>query len=325
MDLLKETKDRFILFPLKSQKIWEMYKQQMAVFWTAEEIDLASDLSDWETLDDNERHFISHVLAFFAASDGIVNENLALRFYQDVQLAEARCFYGLQMAIENIHSEMYGLLIETYIQDAVEKTRLFQAIDTLPCVSQKAEWAMKWIHSNDSFAERLIAFAAVEGLFFSGSFCAIFWLKKRGLMPGLCTSNEFISRDEGLHCTFACLLHSLLPEKEKASKERIQEIFQEAVAIEKHFIKDALPVSLIGMNADKMGQYIEFVADHWLNECDAPPIYNTQNPFEWMELISLEGKTNFFEKRVSEYQKPGLLLAQQSNTQSFTLTLDAEF
>jgi len=301
-----------------------MYKKQMAVFWTAEEIDLAGDLNDWDSLNKNEKHFISHVLAFFAASDGIVNENLALRFYQDVQLAEARCFYGLQMAIENIHSEMYALLIETYIKNPGEKDRLFHAIDTLECVGEKAKWAMKWIHSNHSFAERLVAFAAVEGLFFSGSFCSIFWLKKRGLMPGLCTSNEFISRDEGLHCEFACLLHQLLPEHQKAKVSRIQDIFREAVAIEQNFISKALPVSLIGMNAKKMTEYIEFVADHWLKKLGAPPLYHTPNPFEWMELISLEGKTNFFEKRVSEYQRPGLLNKVETN-HSFTLTLDAEF
>jgi ribonucleoside-diphosphate reductase beta chain/ribonucleoside-diphosphate reductase subunit M2 len=325
MDILKVTKDRFTLFPIKSQEIWTMYKKQMAVFWTAEEIDLASDLSDWDTLNKDEKHYISHVLAFFAASDGIVNENLALRFYQDVQLAEARCFYGLQMAIENIHSETYSLLIETYIKNPKEKDKLFHAIDNLSCVGEKAKWAMKWIHSNDSFAERLIAFAAVEGLFFSGSFCSIFWLKKRGLMPGLCTSNEFISRDEGLHCEFACLLYHLLAEDQKVPVSRLQDIFREAVSIEKSFISEALPVPLIGIKAERMKEYIEFVADHWLIKLGSPPLYHTPNPFEWMDLISLEGKTNFFEKRVSEYQRPGLLSTPGMNDHSFTLTLDAEF
>ena len=314
--------DRFVLFPLRYHAIWKMYKQHMAVFWTAEEIDLAPDLVDWEHLTLQEKHFISHVLAFFAASDGIVNENLALRFYNDVQIPEARCFYGFQIAMENIHNETYSLLIDTYIKDTKEKNRLFKAAQLLIPVRKKAHWAMKWIGSEANFAQRLVAFAAVEGIFFSGSFCAIFWLKKRGLMPGLCTSNEFISRDEGLHCEFACLLHSLLQEENQAPQSDITGIITEAVEIEKEFITDALPVSLIGMNAKLMGEYIEFVADHWLEQLGCPKFYGTENPFEWMELISLEGKTNFFEKRVSEYQRPGII-NQGPNGQSFTL--DADF
>jgi len=298
-----------------------MYKKHMAVFWTAEEIDLVPDLVDWEKLNDDERHFISHILAFFAASDGIVNENLALRFYNDVQIPEARCFYGFQIAMENIHSETYSLLIDTYIKDNKEKDKLFNAVENLPCVAKKAQWALKWIGSNKSFAERLVAFAAIEGIFFSGSFCSIFWLKKRGLMPGLCTSNEFISRDEGLHCDFARLMHDLLQEESKASKETIKQIITEAVEIETEFITEALPVSLIGMNAVMMTQYIHFVADHWLTQFGCEPHFNAKNPFDWMELISLEGKTNFFEKRVSEYQKSGVM--GESNDHVFTM--DAEF
>ncbi len=319
--ILAPNEDRFVIFPIQYDRVWEMYKNHMAVFWTAEEIDLVPDLNDWEKLSDNERHFIKHVLAFFAASDGIVNENLAMRFFNEVQIPEARCFYGFQIAMENIHSETYSLLIDTYIKDQKEKNHLFKAVETLPPVAKKANWAMKWIGSEASFAERLVAFAAIEGIFFSGSFCAIFWLKKRGLMPGLCTSNEFISRDEGLHCEFACLMHELLSEEEKASKEAITAIIKEAVEIEKEFITEALPVSLIGMNSDLMSQYIEFVADHWLRNLKCDPIYNVENPFDWMELISLEGKTNFFEKRVSEYSKSGV--GTDKGQQVFTL--DAEF
>ncbi|MGB0452773.1 MAG: ribonucleotide-diphosphate reductase subunit beta [Bacteriovoracaceae bacterium] len=319
--ILAPSSDRFVLFPIQYQDVWEMYKKHMAVFWTAEEIDLMPDLADWEKLNDNERHFISHVLAFFAASDGIVNENLALRFYNDVQVPEARCFYGFQIAMENIHSETYSLLIDTYIKDPVEKQKHFNAIDELPCVSKKANWALKWIQSDKSFAHRLVAFAAIEGIFFSGSFCAIFWLKKRGLMPGLCTSNEFISRDEGLHCEFACLIHSHLIKENQLDTEEIKQIILEAVEIEKEFITEALPVSLIGMNSDLMTQYIEFVADHWLDQLGCPKHFETANPFDWMELISLEGKTNFFEKRVSEYQKSGVMSDKGQNT----FTLDAEF
>lgn len=320
--ILAPNDDRFVLFPIKYHQVWEMYKKHMAVFWTAEELDLVPDLNDWETkLNKDEKHFISHVLAFFAASDGIVNENLAIRFMKDVQIPEARCFYGFQIAMENIHSETYSLLIDTYIKDVKEKDRLFHAVDNMECVAKKAKWALDWISSKKSFAHRLVAFSAIEGIFFSGSFCAIYWLKKRGLMPGLCTSNEFISRDEGLHCEFAVLMHSLLVKEEQISHEDITAIITEAVAIEKEFILESLPVSLIGMNKESMSQYIEFVADHWLQQYGVKKFYNTQNPFEWMELISLEGKTNFFEKRVSEYQRPGVLGEKNSHT----FTLDAEF
>ncbi|MBY0416005.1 MAG: ribonucleotide-diphosphate reductase subunit beta [Bdellovibrionales bacterium] len=320
--ILAPNDNRFVLFPIKYQQVWEMYKKHMAVFWTSEEIDLVPDLIDWETkLNDDERHFISHVLAFFAASDGIVNENLALRFYKDVQIPEARAFYGFQIAMENIHSETYSLLIDTYIKDPKQKDKLFNATENMACVAKKAKWAIDWISSKKSFAHRLVAFAAIEGIFFSGSFCSIYWLKKRGLMAGLATSNEFISRDEGLHCQFAVLMHSLLDKEEQLDTATITAIITEAVEIEKEFILEALPVSLIGMNKESMSQYIEFVADHWLVQLGAAKFYNTKNPFDWMELISLEGKTNFFEKRVSEYQRPGVLGEKQSHT----FTLDAEF
>ncbi|MBA3285548.1 MAG: ribonucleoside-diphosphate reductase small subunit [Bacteroidia bacterium] len=307
--LLQENKERFVLFPIKHKEIWEMYKKHEASFWTAEEIDLSQDQKDWERLNDGERHFITHVLAFFAASDGIVNENLAVNFMSEVQLPEARCFYGFQIMMENIHSETYSLLIDTYIKDNVEKDRLFNAIETVPCVKRKADWAMRWI-ANGSFAERLIAFAAVEGIFFSGSFCSIFWLKKRGLMPGLSFSNELISRDEGLHCDFACLLYSML--NEKLPKEQVTAVIANAVEIEKEFVTDALPVALIGMNAKMMAQYIEFVADRLLDALGCDKIYNTTNPFDFMEMISLQGKTNFFEKRVGEYQKAGVMGSKES-------------
>ncbi|MCB9062672.1 MAG: ribonucleotide-diphosphate reductase subunit beta [Halobacteriovoraceae bacterium] len=320
--IIAPNEDRFVLFPIEYHKIWEMYKSHMAVFWTAEEIDLEPDLKDWDKLNPDEKHFITHVLAFFAASDGIVNENLAQRFYNDVQIPEARCFYGFQIAMENIHSETYSLLIDTYVKDPKEKDKLFHAVENLDCVAKKAKWALNWISSKASFAERLIAFAAIEGIFFSGSFCAIFWLKKRGLMPGLCTSNEFISRDEGLHCEFACLLHDLLQPENQLSNETIQQIITEAVAIETEFITEALPVSLIGMNSKLMIQYIQFVADHWISRLGAPRVYNVDNPFDWMELISLEGKTNFFEKRVSEYQRPNVLGGDEG---SHKFTLDADF
>jgi ribonucleoside-diphosphate reductase beta chain len=316
--LLQENKSRFVLFPIKHPDIWKMYKQAEASFWTAEEIDLSPDLADWEKLSDDERHFVKHVLAFFAASDGIVNENLAERFLHEVQVPEARCFYGFQVAIENIHSETYSLLIDTYIKDSKEKDRLFNAIDTVPCVTKKADWALKWISGDASFAERLVAFAAVEGIFFSGSFCSIFWLKKRGLMPGLTFSNELISRDEGLHCDFACLLYSML--NNKMDESRLKKIITDAVAIEKEFILEALPVSLIGMNAKMMAEYIEFVADRLLIALGSTKVYGTANPFPWMELISLQGKTNFFEKRVSEYQKAGVMA--EKNSQVFTLDED---
>ncbi len=317
--LLKENKDRFVLFPIKESEIWSMYKQAEASFWTAEEIDLTQDLSDWESLSADERHFIKHVLAFFAASDGIVNENLAERFLAEVQVPEARCFYGFQIAIENIHSETYSLLIDTYIKDAVEKDRLFHALDTVECVQKKANWALNWIGDDTSFAERLVAFAAVEGIFFSGSFCSIFWLKKRGLMPGLTFSNELISRDEGLHCDFACLLYSMI--QDKPEEFRIRDIITQAVAIEKEFVSDALPVSLIGMNAKMMSEYIEFVADRLLITLGYSKAYGTANPFPWMDLISLQGKTNFFEKRVAEYQKAGVM----SNKEDQVFTLDEDF
>lgn len=315
--LLQENKDRFVLLPIKYPEIWKMYKKHEASFWTAEEIDLSPDLKDWERLNNDERHFVKHVLAFFAASDGIVNENLAVNFMKEVQLPEARCFYGFQIMIENIHSETYSLLIDTYIKDPVEKNRLFHAIDTVPCVQKKAEWALKWIN-NGSFAERLVAFAAVEGIFFSGSFCSIFWLKKRGLMPGLSFSNELISRDEGLHCDFACLLYSML--ETKLTQERIYEIITDAVQNEHEFVTDALPVSLIGMNAKLMCQYIEFVADRLLVALGYPKIYNATNPFDFMETISLQGKTNFFEKRVAEYQKAGVMNTKEQ--QEFKLDED---
>lgn len=282
-----------------------MYKQAEASFWTAEEIDLASDLKDWENLSPNERHFISHVLAFFAASDGIVNENLAQNFATEIQSPEARCFYGFQIAVENIHSETYSLLIDTYIRDAQEKDRLLTAIDTVPCVQKKASWALQWCDAEHaSFAERCVAFAAVEGIFFSGSFCAIFWLKKRGLMPGLSFSNELISRDEGLHCDFACLLYRKL--QNKLPFTRITEIIVDAVKIEQEFVSAALPVELIGMNSSLMCQYIEFCADRLLVALGSPKHFQAPNPFEWMEMISLQGKTNFFEKRVGEYAKSGV-------------------
>ena len=317
--ILKENKDRFVLFPIKHKDIWEMYKKAEASFWTAEEIDLSPDGQDWENkLNKDEKHFIKHVLAFFAASDGIVNENLAVNFMNEVQYPEARCFYGFQIMMENIHSETYSLLIDTYIKDPKEKDGLFHAIDTLDCVKKKAEWALKWI-SNGSFAERLIAFAAVEGIFFSGSFCSIFWLKKRGLMPGLSFSNELISRDEGLHCDFACLLYAQL--KHKLAPSRVTEIIKNAVENEKEFVTDALPVRLIGMNADLMRQYIEFVADRLLVALGCEKAYNATNPFDFMELISLQGKTNFFEKRVAEYQKSGVMGKKEDNV----FSLDEDF
>jgi len=318
--ILRENKDRFVLFPIEHNDIWEFYKKAEASFWTAEEIDLSQDLKDWANLNDGERHFISHVLAFFAASDGIVNENLAENFVSEVQYTEAKFFYGFQIAIENIHSETYSLLIDTYIKDSKEKDRLLHAIDTMDLVKKKAEWALRWI-DNGGFAERLIAFAAVEGIFFSGSFCSIFWLKKRGLMPGLSFSNELISRDEGLHCDFACLLYNnhLV---NKLPKETVVEIIKDAVEIEKEFVTDALPVKLIGMNADLMCQYIEFVADRLLQELGCPRVFNSSNPFDFMEMISLQGKTNFFEKRVAEYQKAGVMQNEETDSPKFSLDED---
>ena len=282
-----------------------MYKKAEASFWTVEEVDLADDHKHWEKMSANEKYFISHVLAFFAASDGIVNENLAMNFSNEVQSPEVRCFYGFQIAIENIHSEMYSMLIDTYVRDPAEKSHLFNAIETVPCVQKKANWALNWCdRENASFAERIVAFAAVEGIFFSGSFCAIFWLKKRGLMPGLSFSNELISRDEGMHCDFACLIYRKLVNK--LPGERITDIICSAVAIECEFVQSALPVELIGMNSRLMTQYIEFCADRLLVSLGAPKRYNAINPFDWMDMISLQGKTNFFEKRVSEYAKSGV-------------------
>ncbi len=319
--LLKENKDRFVIFPIQHNDIWQFYKQHEAAFWTAEEIDMHADLVDWaDKLNDDERYFIKHVLAFFAASDGIVNENLAENFVHEVQYPEARFFYGFQIAMENIHSETYSLLIDTLIKDPIEKDHLLHAIDTVDCVKKKADWALRWI-SKGNFAERLVAFAAVEGIFFSGSFCSIFWLKKRGLMPGLTFSNELISRDEGLHCDFACLLYNKHIIN-KLSKKTVEKIIMDAVEIEKEFVTDALPVNLIGMNAKLMQQYIEFVADRLLMELGNEKVYNATNPFDFMEMISLQGKTNFFEKRVGEYQKAGVL--NQDNKGDAKFTMDAD-
>jgi ribonucleoside-diphosphate reductase beta chain len=319
--ILTPNNERFVLLPIKYPAVWDMYKKHEASFWTAEEIDLSQDLKDWEAMNKGEKHFVTHVLAFFAASDGIVNENLATNFMNEVQIPEARCFYGFQIMMENIHAETYALLIDTYIKDPKEKDRLFHAMDTVDCVKKKADWALKWI-SNGTFVERLVAFAAVEGIFFSGSFCSIFWLKKRGLMPGLSFSNELISRDEGLHCEFACLLYSMM--ENKLSKERVYEIISDAVSIEKEFVTDALPVDLIGMNAKLMAQYIEYVADRWIQSLGYPKLYNATNPFDFMELISLQGKTNFFEKRVGDYQKAGVMESTQSKD-SNTIKFDEEF
>lgn len=303
--ILQENPGRFVLFPIQHHDLWKLYKQQEACFWTAEEIDLAQDISDWNNrLNDDEKHFVKHVLAFFAASDGIVNENLAENFVNEVQYTEAKFFYGFQIMMENIHSETYSLLIDTYIKDKEEQNKLFNAIDTIPAIKKKAQWAIRWIES-DSFVERLIAFAAVEGIFFSGSFCSIFWLKKRGLMPGLTFSNELISRDEGMHCDYACHLYNNHIEN-KLSHDRIKEIICGALEIEKEFITESLPVRLIGMNADLMKQYLEFVADRLLVSLNVPKVYNSENPFDFMQNIALQGKTNFFEKRVAEYQKAGV-------------------
>lgn len=302
--ILQENKDRFVLFPIKHHDIWDWYKKSEASFWTAEEIDLSADFGHWENLNECEKHFVKNVLAFFAASDGIVNENLAENFVSEVQYTEAKFFYGFQIMMENIHSETYSLLIDSYIKDKEEQNKLFNAIETVPAVKKKAEWALKWIDS-DSFAERLVAFAAVEGIFFSGSFASIFWLKKRGLMPGLSFSNELISRDEALHCDFAVHLHNnhLI---NKVSQERIKEIILSALEIEKEFITESLPVSLIGMNSDLMKQYLEYVTDRLLSSLECPKEFGSSNPFDFMQNIALQNKTNFFEKRVSEYSKSGV-------------------
>jgi ribonucleoside-diphosphate reductase beta chain len=313
--ILQENPGRFVLFPIEHHDIWKFYKESEASFWTAEEIDLSQDVTDWETkLNSDEQHFIKHVLAFFAASDGIVNENLAENFVNEVQYTEAKFFYGFQIMMENIHSETYSLLIDTYIKDKEEQNKLFNAIDTIPAIKKKAEWAIKWINS-DSFVERLLAFAAVEGIFFSGSFCSIFWLKKRGLMPGLTFSNELISRDEGMHCDFACHLynHHIV---NKLPQSRIKEIICGALEIEKEFIIESLPVKLIGMNSDLMSQYLEFVTDRLLVSLGVPKVYNSENPFDFMQNIALQGKTNFFEKRVAEYQKAGVKNSESEDLSS---------
>jgi ribonucleoside-diphosphate reductase beta chain len=321
--ILEDNPNRFVLFPIQHDDIWNFYKKSEASFWTAEEIDLAADMVDWnEKLNDNERYFIKHILAFFAASDGIVNENLAENFVAEVQYTEAKFFYGFQIMMENIHSETYSLLIDTYIKDKEEKNHLFNAIETLDCVKKKANWALQWI-DNGNFPERIVAFAAVEGIFFSGSFCSIFWLKKRGLMPGLSFSNELISRDEGMHCDFACLLYTQHIVN-KLPKSTVEKIIVDAVNIEKEFVCDALPVRLIGMNADLMSQYIEFVADRLLVELGNEKVYNATNPFDFMEMISLQGKTNFFEKRVAEYQKAGVNKSG-SEEEAKGFSLDADF
>ena len=319
--ILQENKNRFVIFPIKHHDIWEWYKKMEASFWTAEEIDLSQDLNDWNNkLNNDEKYFIKHILAFFAASDGIVNENLAENFVNEVQYAEAKFFYGFQIMMENIHSETYSLLIDTYVKDEAEKNELFNALEVFPAIKKKADWALKWIDS-DSFAERLIAFAAVEGIFFSGAFCSIYWLKKRGLMPGLTFSNELISRDEGVHCDFAVHLHNhhLV---NKVPKSRIREIIIDALKIEREFITESLPVSLIGMNAGLMTQYLEFVADRLLVELGCDREYNTANPFDFMDMISSQGKTNFFEKKVAEYQKAGVM---NTDSEAQKITFDADF
>lgn len=313
--ILCEEKNRYVLFPIRYDDIWDAYKKAEASFWTAEEIDLNKDLKDWDSLKDDERHFISHILGFFAGSDGIVMENLGMRFMNEVKISEARCFYGFQMMMENIHSETYSLLIDTYIKDTKEKKRLLNAIDTIPCVSKKADWAIKWIQDDkNSFAMRLLAFAAVEGIFFSGSFCALFWLKRRGIMPGLTFSNELISRDEGMHTDFAVLLYSKLVHR--IPEEQVHAMYKAAVAIEQEFIIDSLPCRLIGMNADLMSTYIEYVADRLLQQLGYNKIWNRQNPFDFMEMCSLTAKTNFFEKRVSEYQLKNVLYQDKSSDKS---------
>merc|ERR1712070_363095 len=322
--LLMDNPRRWVMFPIQYPEVWEMYKKHEASFWTAEEIDLSQDTRDWEKLTDGERHFTKHVLAFFAASDGIVLENLGLNFSNEVQCSEARAFYGFQMAMENIHSETYSLLIDQYIKDPKEKMQLFHAIETIPAIEKKAKWACGWMSTEKSFYERIVGFACVEGILFSGSFCAIYWLKKRGLMPGLTFSNELISRDEGLHCDFACLIYKLL--KHKLDDEMVHDIIRGAVAAEKEFICDALPCALIGMNATQMIEYIQFVADRLLTALGHSKLYNTANPFDWMELISLQGKTNFFEKRVGEYQKKGVMASLDGGAaEKSSFALDEDF
>ena len=320
--ILQENNNRFVIFPIEHHDIWEWYKKCEASFWTAEEIDLHQDLTDWKTkLNDDERYFIKHILAFFAASDGIVNENLAENFVNEVQYSEAKFFYGFQIMMENIHSETYSLLIDTYVKDEKEKDKLFKAIDNFPAIKKKADWALQWIES-DSFAERLIAFAGVEGIFFSGAFCSIFWLKKRGVMPGLTFSNELISRDEGVHCDFAVHLHNEHIVNQ-VPKKRIKEILVDALNIEREFITESLPISLIGMNAKLMTQYLEFVTDRLLVDFQCEKEFNVTNPFDFMDMINLQGKTNFFEKRVSEYQKAGVL--NKEKKENSKISFDEEF
>jgi ribonucleoside-diphosphate reductase subunit M2 len=323
--LLKENPSRWVMFPIQHPAIWEMYKKHEASFWTAEEIDLSQDAKDWESLAEPEQHFVKHVLAFFAASDGIVLENLAGKFSTEIQVPEARAFYGFQIAMENIHSETYSLLIEQYVRDPAEREAVFNAIDTMPAVKDKAQWAIQWMNDENSFAERLVAFAAVEGVLFSGSFCAIYWLKKRGLMPGLTFSNELISRDEGLHAEFACLIYGNL--QNQLPEDIAQAIVRGAVDAERHFIVDALSCDLIGMNRELMTRYIEFVADRLLTALGHSKLYNSTNPFDWMELISLQGKTNFFEKRVGDYQKAGVManVGIQDEGAGKGFSLDADF
>jgi ribonucleoside-diphosphate reductase subunit M2 len=321
--LLMDNPHRWVMFPIQYPEVWEMYKKHEASFWTAEEIDLSQDMKDWEKLTSSEQHFIKHVLAFFAASDGIVLENLASQFSCEVQIPEARAFYGFQMAMENIHSETYSLLIEQYIRDPAEKDKIFDAIHTMPAVSDKAKWAVQWMQKDNSFAERVVAFAAVEGILFSGSFCAIYWLKKRGLMPGLTFSNELISRDEGLHTEFACLLYRML--QNKLPDDVMNGIIKGAVDAERRFICDALSCDLIGMNNELMTRYIEFVADRLLTALGHPKLFGASNPFDWMELISLQGKTNFFEKRVGEYQKAGVMASATEGTETAAFSLDVDF
>ena len=316
-----KTNNFALLLGKDEPQIWEMYKKALGLFWTAEEVDLSKDYGDWEKLSENEQYFLEHVLAFFAGSDGIVVENLGERFLRDVSIPEAKCFYGLQIAMENIHSETYSLLIDTYIKDDDKKRKLFNAVETIPCIKRKADWSLKWItDQNSNFAKRLVAFACVEGIFFSGSFCSIFWMKKRGLLPGLCFSNELISRDEGLHTDFACLLYSSI--EEKLSQEVIYEIICEAVEIENEFIVESLPCKLLGMNSGMMTQYIKFVADRLLLQLGYDKLYNVVNPFTWMEMISMEGKTNFFEKRVGEYSKNNVKVDGTTNKD---IVLDADF
>jgi ribonucleoside-diphosphate reductase subunit M2 len=321
--LLMENPRRWVLLPIQYPEVYEMYKKHEASFWTAEEVDLSQDNKDWEKLSAEEQHFIKHVLAFFAASDGIVLENLAARFTSEVQIPEARAFYGFQMAMENIHSETYSLLIEQYVRDPKEKENIFDAIHTMPAVSEKAQWAVQWMNDDSCFAERVVAFAAVEGILFSGSFCAIYWLKKRGLMPGLTFSNELISRDEGLHTEFACLLYGML--QNPLPEEVVHCIVRGAVEAERRFICEALSCDLIGMNSELMTRYIQFVADRLLAALGHTKLFNVTNPFDWMELISLQGKTNFFEKRVGEYQKAGVMATTTDQEESRGFALDIDF